>query len=61
MLTEASKDWHSSERITEVANTEEFFVLAHRYIVIMLGPSTSYVSSIHVADAVAAGSASRNL
>lgn len=36
------------------AHSEAFFALAHRHIVIMMGPPKSYVSSIHVADAAAA-------
>jgi nucleoside-diphosphate-sugar epimerase len=35
-------------------HSEEFFALARRHIVIMMGPPKSYVSSIHVADAGAA-------
>jgi nucleoside-diphosphate-sugar epimerase len=35
-------------------HSEEFFALARCHIVIMMGPPTSYVSSIHVADAGAA-------
>ena len=35
-------------------HSEEFFALARRHIVIMMGPPNSYVSSIHVADAGAA-------
>jgi nucleoside-diphosphate-sugar epimerase len=32
-------------------HSEEFFALARRHIVIMMGPPNSYVSSIHVSDA----------
>jgi nucleoside-diphosphate-sugar epimerase len=35
-------------------HSEEFFALARRYIVILMGPPNSYVSSIHMADAGAA-------
>lgn len=35
-------------------HSEEFFALARRHIVIMMGPPRSYVSSIHMADAGAA-------
>jgi nucleoside-diphosphate-sugar epimerase len=35
-------------------HSEEFFALARRHIAIMLGPPTSFVSSIHVADGGAA-------
>ncbi len=35
-------------------HSEEFFALARRHIVIMMGPPNSYVSSIHVADGGAA-------
>jgi nucleoside-diphosphate-sugar epimerase len=35
-------------------HSEEFFALARRHIVVMIGPPNSYVSSIHVADAGAA-------
>jgi nucleoside-diphosphate-sugar epimerase len=35
-------------------HSEEFFALARRHIVIMMGPPNSYVSSIHMADAGAA-------
>ena len=32
-------------------HSEEFFAMARRHIVVMMGPPTSYVSSIHVSDA----------
>ena len=35
-------------------HSEQFFALARRHIVVMMGPANSYVSSIHVADAGAA-------
>jgi nucleoside-diphosphate-sugar epimerase len=35
-------------------HSEEFFALARHHIAIQMGPATSYVSSIHVADAGAA-------
>ena len=35
-------------------HSEEFFAMARRHIAIMMGPPSSYVSSIHVADAGAA-------